>query len=115
MSRAEKKLFIVLCYYLLVDVAYLISTAYGLVHWSTLETAVQQYFSCEAPGHIPRKCDRGSFEQQIDTSVWLYSIYYLLLGFVPVVNFMFVFNLGEVRKKLTICCTKIGEERSNDT
>ena len=102
-STAEKKLLAVLCYYILFGITALVSFAFYLAQKETLTATTIQYFTCEATGHVPGKCDRGLFEQH-DDIWWLICISFILLGFIPTVNLIFVVNFGEVRGRLLACC-----------
>ena len=102
-STAEKKLLVVLCYYIIFGVTALVTFALYTARRDTLLAATIQYFTCEAIGHVPGKCDRASFQQQ-DDIWWLRCVVYILMGFIPTVNLTFVANFGEVQRKILAHC-----------
>ena len=114
-STAEKKLLVVLCYYIIFAVTALITFALYTARRDTLIATTIQYFTCEATGHVPGKCDRASFQQH-DDIWWLICVVYILLGLIPTVNLTFVVNFREVQQKLLAhcpCCK--GKKRQKST
>ena len=98
-STAEKKLLIVLCYYILFGIVSMVFsslTSSNISH--QLFQAIATHFTCEALGYTPGKCDRGLFEQYSIT--WLFSLTLVLLALIPVVSLVFVLNTGDVKKWL---------------
>ena len=68
------------------------------------DAAVADYFACEAPGHVPGKCD-GELENVFDYFSgywWLASVSFLLAGFVPVIFLTFVVDVKSIRQKISI-------------
>ena len=102
-STAEKKLLVVLCYYILFGVTALITFALYTARRDTLIATTIQYFTCEATGHVPGKCDRALFQQH-DDIWWLFCVVYILLGLIPTVNLIFVVNFGVIQEKVLACC-----------
>ena len=62
-STAEKKLLIVLIYYILFGVFAMVYYSVSIADSSSLESAITSYFICEASGFVPGQCDRMTFEQ----------------------------------------------------
>ena len=88
-STAETKILLVLCYYALFSLTVLcyLSVVYDEVKDNTV--AITEYFSCEAVGSGV-ECDRSGFDNfGIQGLTVLINF---LLGFVPVVNLIFVIN-----------------------
>ena len=113
-STAEKKLLVVLCYYIIFAVTALIAFCLYTARRDTLIAATMQYFACEATGHVPGRCDRASFQQHND-NWWLSCVIYILLGFIPTVNLIFVVNFGEVQGKILACCSCCKSKKQKST
>ena len=98
-STAEKKLLIVLCYYILFGIVSMVFSSLTSSNISRqLFEAIVSHFTCEALGYTPGKCDRGLFQQYSIT--WLFSLTLVLLALIPVVSLLFVLNTEDIKKWL---------------
>ncbi|XP_019859822.1 PREDICTED: uncharacterized protein LOC109588073 isoform X1 [Amphimedon queenslandica] len=108
LSTAEKKI-------LLVFIIFTIFGAFTIGHESStdatsdkFEAALQEYFECEAFGHIPGKCDRGTIEKI--SKPYFSAIAYILMSLTPlgILNFILkwssVKNVGNKAVNLTKRC-----------
>jgi len=71
--------------------------------------AVGEYFNCEAPGHVPGKCDR-ELEDVFDYFSgywWLASVSFLLAGLVPVVFLTFILSISKKMSIFRSFCHKV--------
>ena len=99
-STAEKKLLIVVCYYIFTLVIALINFSLSTQVSDTLQTELINYFLCEQNGlNLNMPCSRASFENLINPGLIILSssLAYLM----PSVNFVFVVDYQEVKEKLT--------------
>ena len=94
-STAEKKLLLVLSYYIIAGVSGLVYLAVFTVDIGMIRKTITGYFICEASGFVPGKCDRAQFEQF--GAPWLQAITYLFIGSIPLVNVTFVMNFTAVK------------------
>ena len=93
-NPAETKITMVLIYY---GVFLLTALIYFSVASTDLDTAVlgiQQYFVCEAAGS-GMECDRSSFDQ---FGFYMGMLVYIMIGFLPAVNLVFVINWTATRR-----------------
>ena len=94
LSTAETKIIVVLCYYALFG---LVSLSYFAVESSNQDDfllAIQQYFVCEAVGS-GNECNLSGFDTY--EFHFLTILVYMMLGFVPAVNLIFVINWTAAR------------------
>ena len=112
-GTAEKKLLIVLCYYVIL--AATILTTMTLVSRVTLELEdnIQEYFLCEESGHnFSHQCDHSKIDRLNLPSIVI-NITMFLLGLFPVTNLVYAVNVEELRDDLKkrwkrysrLCCT----------
>ena len=99
MTTAEKKLTVILFHYIMFSCFSFFYFIYIIVRGEDISAAYLNYFNCEAQGHVPGQCDRGSFETY-DTQIWLFNVSLFLLGFVPTVNLLFVISFRRVARKM---------------
>ena len=106
LSTAEKKI-------LLVFTSYVIFGAFILGHVSDItaksgkfQAALREYFECEAFGHVPGKCDRGTFDKIF--SRYISVIVYILMSLIPlsILNFILKWSSIEKAKNRAIKLTK---------
>ncbi|XP_019854875.1 PREDICTED: uncharacterized protein LOC109583829 [Amphimedon queenslandica] len=110
LNTAEKKI-------LLVFTFFIIFGAFNVAHQSNItaksdefEAALEEYFECEAFGHIPGKCDRGTFEKIRMYSSYMSAIAFILMSLIPlsILNFILkwssVKSAGNKAVKLTKRC-----------
>ena len=104
-STAEKKLLIVFCYYIFLQVIAFVTFSLSEQAADTLQTELVSYFLCEENGHNPDSpCSRAGFEDLINPVVTILSFILALLA--PFVNFVFVIDYQEVKQKLKTLCHK---------
>ena len=103
LSTAEKKLLFVLSYYLVFGVIMLIFFVTFAARGEGANAAADEYFACEAPGHVPGKCDRELEDvfNYFSGYWWLASVSFLLAGLVPMVFLTFVLDVKSIRRKIS--------------
>ena len=102
-GTAERKLLIVFVYYVVLTVVAL--TAFTLIVQDAekLLLARLQYFECEKKGVDPNNpCDPNIYIKL--EHVALTSLSYILLGLFPVVNFVFVISVRDLKETLRKRC-----------
>ena len=97
-STAEKKLLLVLSYYIIAGVSGLVYFAVFTADLDMIRKTVASYFLCEAFGHVPGKCDRTHLQRF--WTWWLQGLTYLFIGCIPLVYMTFVVNFTTVKKVL---------------
>ena len=98
LSTAEKKLLILLCYYIAVVLLSLVAWTIEIRNRYRLSAALVGYFECEANGiQSGVSCNRGEFEQYSITE--LFAIGYILLSSLPAVNLIFAINFTNLKLK----------------
>ena len=105
---AERKILIILCYYVLVVVIALIAFTAITRTVGQFAAAVADYWRCELTGVDPENpCNelRASLEG-LQFPV-LTSCSYVLLGISPAVNLVFVVNISELKQKFRSGVTKL--------
>ena len=99
-GTAEKKLLIILFYYLVLEVLGFLIFSLTQKSVDLLQEELQSYFVCESRGHNPdNPCDRSQFERLGYPTIAILSISIVLLA--PVANFVFVVNIQLLKEKLT--------------
>ncbi len=99
-STAEKKLLIVICYYIFLQVVSFAHFSISKQVGNELNKQLTEYFLCEQSGYDPaRPCSRSGFENLINPGVAFMSFIIGLLT--PTVNFVFVIDYSKVKKYLT--------------
>ena len=94
---AEAKIVIVLIYYALLAFFIVVENEQDLANKPFVDAAIQNYFLCEATGHISRNCSRESFEMY--SNEYQESLFLVLLMLIPVVNLIFVVNCRQIREQ----------------
>ena len=97
-STSERKILIVLCYYILLSVVALTGVTIPLRNSELLANALTEYWQCETAGVDPL-CNRlrASFEEQ--TNPGIITVSYVLLWIFPAVNLIFAVNISELKQK----------------
>lgn len=99
-SIAERKVLIVLCYFVLLVVVSLTALAVTIRNSGKFGTTLIEYWQCEATGVDPGKqCDRlyALFEELGPPAmIGISNLLYLIL---PLVNLIFVINVTELKQK----------------
>ena len=104
-GTAERKLLIILCYYVLLAIVALTGVSIPLRNAEPLANALIEYWQCEAAGIDPdNPCSRASIEQQSNPA--LITISYVLLWLFPAVNLIFAVNIKEIRQKFKTWSSK---------
>ena len=98
LSAAEKKLLLILCLSVSAGAVMFVLVVTTRLAIQTQFSLVLEYFECESDGFVPGKCNQAGIQQ--DSMVWLTSLVFLLLGIIPVINFLFVFNVKKIKEKV---------------
>ena len=101
-STSERKILIVLCYYILLSVVALTGVTIPLRNSELLANALTEYWQCETAG-VDSLCNRlrASFEEQ--TNPGIITVSYVLLWIFPAVNLIFAVNISELKQKFKTC------------
>ena len=104
-GTAQRKLLIILCYYVLLAMVALTGVSIPLRNAEQLTNVLTEYWQCEAAGIDPENpCNRASVEQQSNPA--LITISYVLLWIFPAVNLIFAINIREIRQKFKTWSSK---------
>ena len=96
-GTAERKILIVFVYYVILAVIALLAFSLTIRDADRFISEILRYFQCERKGVDPANpCDTSSY--MIVLHVALTSLSYILLGIFPVVNFVFVINIQELKQ-----------------
>ena len=90
-STAETKILVVLCYYAIFGIIALSFFAISSAEQEEFINAIEEYFICEGAGS-QMECDRSQFEQYTYSGLVITT--FVLLGFLPCVNLIFVIKWG---------------------
>ena len=96
LSTPEKKIIVALCSFILFAVFTLAQISDYLAKKEDLLEALNNYFKCEALGHVPGKCNRSQFEHYYNP--YLNAITYTLMGLIPLSILNFVLKWKSVRR-----------------
>ena len=99
----ETKVLIVLCYYILLGAVVLSIFTTALLRININE--LKSYFSCEAKGLPPPNANSSGCEKQLKSisssdNPILISLAIVILGFLPVVNLVYVIKFSELKSKI---------------
>ena len=98
-STAEKKLLIVFCYYIFLQVIGFVTFSLSEQASDSLQTELFSYFLCEQTGHDPSNpCSRSRLEALSNPGATILSVFLAMFG--PFVNFVFVVDYSELKQKL---------------
>ena len=98
-SAAERKILIVLVYYIIVTFFILLGLALSVRYREQFLSEILCYFQCESKGVDPdNPCDISSYMNRI--SLTTRTISYILLGLFPLVNFLFVVNVRLLKQHM---------------
>ena len=106
-GTAEKKLLVIILYYVLLAVFALTTFTISTKNAVTVIKEILLYFICERDGINPSQpCDRSRFEEFNNPVPGTLS--FILLGLFPCVNLIFTVNVKELREKIEPCvsCVK---------
>ena len=103
-GTAEMKIFIVLCYYVLIGSAALAAFTLNATTSASFVKKIYQYFACKANGDS-NMCDdeRSAYERFTNPEIGTAS--FILLGFLPAVNLVYVLSCDNL-KRMCIFCNK---------
>lgn len=98
-NTSELKILIVFLYYVIFSVISLIAFTIGSQNIPEFVSELTFYFACESQGVQPgRMCERG-FNRMDDTVPVI--VVYILLGCVPIVSLVYVFNYKDIKKSFS--------------
>ncbi|XP_019853214.1 PREDICTED: uncharacterized protein LOC109582744 isoform X2 [Amphimedon queenslandica] len=106
LSTAEKKILLVFAFFIIFGIFILGYVSDIEAKSGKIKVALREYFECEAFGHIPEKCDRGTFDK-------IYNPYmsftaYMLMSLIPlsVLNFILKWRSVKSAGNKVIALTK---------
>lgn len=76
-------------------------------------TAIDNYFNCEALGHVPGKCDRNEFEKIF--SPYMSGVSYSLMGLIPLSILNYVLKWEWITNTNKLFVRRVRTWRSNTT
>ena len=98
-SAPELKVLIVFIYFFIFGVVSMIAFTIATQTVTDFISELTVYFVCESQGVQPgRTCERGFVKEQTQSEVAL-AFVYILMGFYPVVNLVYVVNFQEVKER----------------
>ena len=104
-STAERKILLVFCYYVLLDVLALMAFTITTRNIEQFEAAVTNYWQCELTGVDPENpCDALRASYREFSNPVLSSIAFVILGTSPAVNLIFAINFSELKQKFKTWC-----------
>lgn len=102
-GTAERKILIVFVYYIILVVIALTAFTLTIRDEEEFSSAVLRYFECESKGVDPdNPCDPSSYIKLLHIA--LTSLSYILLGLFPMVNFIFVISVRELKQYMRKQC-----------
>ena len=90
----------------------IVATLYATVlgtHTKEFVTALEQYFACEALGHVPGKCSRDEVEKY--SWPYLTTIAFVSTCLIPLPSLVFIVNLNRLKN----CCGNEAVSRNTRT
>ena len=114
-GTAERKILIILCYYVLLGVIALTAFTIFTRNSTQFSDAIAEYWLCESTGVNPENsCDRlrESFQQL--SYPGLSAVSYVLLGIFPAVNLIFAVNVKEIKQKFKTWCGRAATFHSSE-
>ncbi len=99
LNKAERKLIIIFTYYMVFATLTLVYYSIVTGNYDNFEEAVIDYFSCEAGGYNPVSPCPKDYEQY--TYPELQATIYIVMGFIPSVNLIYVIDVQRMRKEVT--------------
>ena len=95
-SSPELKVLIIFFYFFIVGILSIVALTIATQNVTEFISELVMYFTCESQGVQPgRTCERNF--NRISSDIALMFLY-ILLGFYPVVNLIYVINIQEVKK-----------------
>ena len=102
LGAAERKILIVLCYYVVVASFSLTQYTVVIRNLDAFDTQLDKYFVCELSGHDPSNpCDRSRF--RLLSNPGLTAMTFILLGLFPLFNLIYALNYEELMKRCRAC------------
>ena len=103
-GTAERKLLVILCYYVLLGSEALVAFAINAKSIGAFVNAVVMYFICESSGGVTRgKCETEMKAYESLNNVGPALLAYVLVGLLPAVGLLYVVQFGEVKRCCTLC------------
>ena len=96
MGSADKKIFIVFCYYVLIGVIVLAAFVLNSKTSTDFISSLAIYFACER--ETPRKCESYRNDLFKFTYSGVSDASYVILALYPLVNLVYAFDLGELKQ-----------------
>ena len=97
-GAAERKILIVFVYYVVVIIFTLLGATLRVRDREHTTNEIQCYFQCESRGVDPSNpCDTSGYFNLV--TLIMSSISFILLGLFPLVNFIFVVNIRELKER----------------
>lgn len=92
MSVAEMKIVFIFLSFLILGIFILCLNRYLKSREDEFFSALTQYFTCEAFGHVEGKCDRNTFTKVYNPV--MFSVLYIFMGLIPlsILNFVLKWN-----------------------
>ena len=98
-DTAERKILIVLVYYVLLAAISLLTFSLSIKNTDQFIAEVLKYFKCESHGiDHNNHCDKYINSYQKHRQVALISMSHVLLGLYPVVNLIYIVNIPELKE-----------------
>ena len=111
----EVKLFIVLCYYVVVSISVVVAFSVLLINNTAIKGELQVYFTCEAAGKYPGKeeCDRSridslAFPILLNIAIYMYSA-------IPTVTLVYVISWRDMRTLMGKIFTSLANKTHKNT
>ena len=112
-GSSERKLLIILCYYITAAVIGLSSYSDFSRKSGLFEEKLNEYFKCEQLGHDPSNpCDRTTFETLSSTRIAIVTS--VIVGIQPAVNLLFAVNVEEIKHKCFLCLAAPKTSKKDD-
>ena len=96
--QAELKITIVFAFYLVYLFVVLCEQAVVLAWKDSFRDETNAYFLCEAVGHTPGRCNLDSLKEYSRVFSVLNIIRFIVDGFIPASQLMFVINFNVIKK-----------------
>ena len=95
LSIAEKKILLVFTIFIIYGVFNVVHQSNTEAKYAEYQAALEEYFECEALGHVPGKCDRGTFENIY--SPYMSATAYMLMNLLPLSILNFILKWSSVK------------------
>ena len=111
----EVKLFIVLCYYVVLSISVVVAFSVLLINDAALFGELQVYFTCEAAGNYPGKeeCDHSRIDS-LASPILLNIASYMYTAF-PTVTLVYVISWRDIRTLIGKIFTSLANKTHKNT